>query len=121
MASETDAMTAAVIERFHVALNSHDPDAVVALLTEDSVFESTAPPDGERFVGRSAVRGALKEFLQPDSPARFEIEELIVAGNRAVVCWSYRWGPAAGQYVRGVDVMRVRDGRVAESLAYVKG
>jgi hypothetical protein len=30
--------------------------------------------------------------------------------------WDY-----TGGHVRGVDVMRVRDGKVAEKLAYVKG
>jgi hypothetical protein len=41
-----------------------------------------------------------------------------------VVRWRYRWAPdAPGQpgHVRGVDVYRVRDGKIAEELAYVKG
>jgi hypothetical protein len=32
--------------------------------------------------------------------------------------WRYDWGDG---HVRGVDVIRVRDGQIAESLAYVKG
>jgi hypothetical protein len=43
---------------------------------------------------------------------------VVIAGDRAFVRWRYMWGDG---HVRGVDVMRVRDGRVAESLAYVKG
>ena len=41
----------------------------------------------------------------------------------AVVTWLYRWTDANGQagHVRGVDVMRVQDGKVAECLGYVKG
>ena len=32
--------------------------------------------------------------------------------------WRYEWD---GGHVRGVDVFRVRDGKVAEKLSYVKG
>jgi hypothetical protein len=54
-----------------------------------------------------------------DSPAsQFEIEEMFGAGDRVIVRWLYSW---ADGHVRGADLMRVRAGRVAESLAYVKG
>lgn len=35
--------------------------------------------------------------------------------------WRYRWSREAGQHVRGVDVYRIREGKVAEKLSYVKG
>jgi hypothetical protein len=35
-----------------------------------------------------------------------------------VQLWRYSW---ADGHVRGVDVIRVRDGKVAEKLSYVKG
>ena len=35
-----------------------------------------------------------------------------------MVRWRYDWREG---HVRGVDIVRVRDGRLAESLAYVKG
>ena len=39
------------------------------------------------------------------------------------MCWRYSWKDTDGttDMIRGVDVLRVRDGRVAEKLAYVKG
>ena len=60
----------------------------------------------------------MAEFVAGSPNARFETEELFVAGDRAVLRWRYSWGNG---HVRGVDLLRVRDGRVAESLAYVKG
>ncbi len=46
-----------VVRRFNEAVNRHDVDAVMTLMTTDCVFENTVPPpDGERFVG-SAVLG----------------------------------------------------------------
>lgn len=52
-----------------------------------------------------------------------EPEELFVAGDRGVLRWIYRWRNADGSpgHVRGVDIYRVRDGKVAEKLSYVKG
>ncbi len=41
-----------------------------------------------------------------------------MAGDRVVQRWRYSW---ADGHIRGVDVMRVRDGLVAEKLSYVKG
>ncbi len=53
----------------------------------------------------------------------FETEELIIVGDRAVERWCHRWVDSAGHpgHVRGVDVLRVRDGKIAEKLSYVKG
>jgi ketosteroid isomerase-like protein len=73
---------------------------------------------GGRHVGQAAVLGAFERFFTESPNAHFDVEELIPAGDRALVLWRYSW---AHGHVRGADVIRVRDGRVAESLAYVKG
>jgi ketosteroid isomerase-like protein len=113
--------TLEVIQRFNDAFNRHDVDAVMALMTEDCVFENTFPaPDGERFDGAIAVRGFWERFFRSTPTARFEAEEIFAAGDRCVVRWVFHWGTEGG-HVRGVDVMRVRDGRVSEKLSYVKG
>ena len=112
----------AVVERFNAAFNRHDLAAVMALMSEDCVFEGTAPPDGRRYVGSAAVRGAWAELFASSPDAWFDTEETIAAGDRVVVRWRYRWGPGgSGGHVRGVDVFRVAGGLVAEKLAYVKG
>jgi len=109
-----------LMDRFTAALNSRDIDAVLALVTDDVVFESTSPaPDGARYEGRDAVRQIWGQMLAETPQARFSVEEQFSDGTaRAVVRWRYDWGEG---HVRGVDIIRVRDGRVAESLAYVKG
>lgn len=119
-----DDTTRDVIERFNAALNAHDTDAVMGLMTHDCVFENTFPaPDGERFAGHDAVRGFWQRLLAGSPQARFTTEELFTAGDRAVARWRYDWVSAEGipGHVRGVDLFRVRDGRVAEKLSYVKG
>ena len=115
----TGGETLAVIERFHAAFNRHDISALGELITDECVFEATQPaPDGTRHVGRDAVLSAWEQVFTDSAVVHFDVEEMFAAGDRVVVRWRYRW---AGGHVRGIDLMRVRDGRVAESLGYVKG
>ena len=110
--------TRAAVTRFAEAFDRQDVDAVMAAMTDDCVFETTAPPDGLRHEGKVAVRAAWTAFFRESAGAVFEAEELLVSGDRAVVRWRYAWDCG---HVRGVDVFRVRDGRVAEKASYVKG
>jgi len=117
--NNNSSITASIIRVFNDALNSHNIEAVMALMTEDCIFENTFPaPEGSRHVGASDVRRELGGFLLSSPDAHFDEEELIACGDRCVVRWRYSWGDG---YVRGVDVMRVRDGKVSEKLSYVKG
>ena len=115
-ASGADAL--AVVERFNRAFDAKDVDAVMAAMTPDCVFEDTSPPDGRRHVGVAAVRAAWEGLFAASPDGAFSPEEVIAAGNRVVVRWRYTW---VDGHVRGVDVFTVRDGLVAEKLAYVKG
>ena len=58
----------------------------------------------------------IKVFVNPRS--HFDTEEAFVSGDRLVQRWRYCWGDGA---IRGVDVIRVRDGLIREKLSYVKG
>lgn len=111
--------TLATIERFNEAFNRHDVDAVMALFTDDCVFENTSPaPDGERHDGQAAVRDFWERFFTSSPQARFDAEDIFASGDCACVRWRYDWGDG---HIRGVDVFRVRNGKVAEKLSYVKG
>jgi ketosteroid isomerase-like protein len=113
------ASTEATVGAFNQAFGRHDVDAVMALMTDDCVFENTLPaPDGERHVGQRDVRRFWETFFSESSNAIFETEEMVVAGDRAVVRWRFDWGDG---HVRGIDLFKVRDGKVAEKLSYVKG
>ena len=117
------ATTRVAVDRFNEAFNRHDADALALLLTDDTVFEDTSPaPDGQRIEGKTAVVAFWQEWFARNPGARFEAEEIIVSGDRAVVRWVYR-KTRDGQpwHLRGVDVFTVRDGKVAAKLAYVKG
>ena len=116
--NNTDA-TRTVIDQFNAAFNAHDIEAVMALMTDDCVFENTyPPPDGARFEGQAAVRANFAAFFAESPHAQFEFEDIFAGGDRACVRWRYRWSSG---HVRGVDVFRVRDNRIVEKLSYVKG
>jgi len=123
MFAQSDPRTRLTVERFNDAVNRHDIAAVAALLTDDTVFENTAPPpDGARFDGRDAVVAFWQMWFVNNPDARFEAEEIIVSGDRCIVRWVYRKvRDGKPWHLRGVDVLTVKDGKIAAKLAYVKG
>jgi ketosteroid isomerase-like protein len=113
------ATTVATLGRFSAALKRRDVDGLIAEMTDDVVLESPGPaPDGDRYEGAPAVREFFSRFYEANPSADFDEEEVFAAGDRCVVRWRYDWG--AG-HLRGVDVIRLRDGRICETLGYVKG
>jgi hypothetical protein len=52
--------------------------------------------------------------------AHFETETIIARGDRGEIRWRLVWGPGHADSVRGVNLMRARDGLIIEALGYVK-
>jgi ketosteroid isomerase-like protein len=116
-------ITIETINKFNTAFNLHDVDTIMTLMTEDCVFENTRPvPDGERFEGQEKVRAFWTQMFDRSPKARFETEEIIAAGDRCIVRWIYHWVKDDKEgHIRGVDIFKVKDGKVAEKFSYVKG
>lgn len=107
-----------VVEAFGQAWANHDLDATLAMTTDDCVFDATGPPpDGTRCVGIEAIKKLWAPIFGDESSV-FETEEAFAAGDRVVQRWRYSF---VGGHVRGVDLFRIRDGKVSEKLSYVKG
>jgi hypothetical protein len=120
MSSESET-TRDIIERFNRAFEQHRPEDLDGLIGEGCVLENTAPaPDGARYEGREAC---LEFWRGVASSANlvFKAEEISAMGNRGIIRWHLRWGEGEADRVRGVNIMRVRDGRIVEGLGYVKG
>lgn len=114
----------AALARFAQAFADRDVDAIMALMTDDCVFESTSPaPDGVRHEGADAVRSVWERLYERTQDAAFETEEYFACRDRGILRWRFSWRETDGSagHVRGVDVLRFRDGKVAEKLSYVKG
>jgi ketosteroid isomerase-like protein len=113
--------TAEIIRRFNDAFARHDRDALAELIASDCIIENSTPaPDGSRHVGKPACL-ALWGRLATSPDLHFDVEEVFVNGDRAVIRWRLRWGPDEASSVRGVNVMRVQEGLIVEALGYSKG
>lgn len=110
-----------IVERFNRAFEIHRPDDLDHLIGEGCVLENTAPaPDGARYEGREACL-AFWKGIASNAALAFQAEEIWASGDRGVIRWRLRWGEAAADRVRGVNIMRVANGRIVEGLGYVKG
>jgi ketosteroid isomerase-like protein len=116
----TEMTTAEIMHRFNRAFVRHDPSALPDLIGEECVMEAAAPaPDGARYEGRQACLEFWRA-LADDRTTEFEPEDVSVAVDWATIRWRYRYGPGAQDYVRGVTLMRVSDGKIVEALGYSK-
>ncbi len=113
-----------IVIAFNEAFNQHDVVGMMALMSDDCVFENTSPaPDGTVYRGKEAVAQFWRDFFRESPQAHIEIEELFGLGFRCVMRWRYTWVDSAGEtgHVRGMDIFQVKDGLISQKLSYVKG
>jgi ketosteroid isomerase-like protein len=109
--------TETVIDRFNEAFRLQAPDMLVDIIAEDCVMEGVGPaPDGNRWNGYDECLAGWQGLIR-DPGIRFEVEHVDVAGDRAVIRWRLHDADAP---FRGVNLMRVRDGKIVEALGYGK-
>ena len=117
-APSPDAST--LLEAFAAAWASAEPDRVLALMTDDCVYEASVGPEpGTTFRGAAELRAGLQAMFAHDGAARTEITDVFAAGDRAA--WEWRYYDAAGGLIaRGCDLFVLRDGRIARKNAFRK-
>lgn len=112
--------TSDIMRRFNDAFLGHQPALLDDLVADDCVMESIQPaPDGTRYEGREACL-AFWQALAGDPNDFFTVEDVTVAGDRAVIRWRFHYGEGQQHAVRGVNLMRVRDSQIVEALGYAK-
>lgn len=110
-----------VMERFHNAFERHRPEDLDDLIAENCVLENTAPaPDGQRFEGREACLVFWKQIAS-SAKLIFTAEEIWASEDRGIIRWHLRWGKQESDRVRGVNLIRVCEGKIIEARGYVKG
>ncbi len=113
--------TAELMRRFNDVFQRHDPSALPDLVAHDCVIENTTPaPNGARHVGRDACIATWTAIATAPGTF-FDLEEIFVAGERAIIRWRFWQGPGEENSVRGVNLMRVRAGKIVEAMGYIKG
>lgn len=122
--SNHTAESVALLEAFADAWNRHDAAALMAFMTEDCVFESSAGPDvcGARYVGPEAVRAAFVEVWTAFPDAHWGGARHFVQGDRAVSQWTFTGTRTDGTRVEvhGCDLFTLRDGKIALKDSYRK-
>jgi hypothetical protein len=114
-------VTREILERFNDAFEKHRPADLDDLIGEGCVLENTAPaPDGARYEGCEACLTFWKGIASSANLV-FKAEEISAMGDRGIIRWQLRWSEREADRVRGVNIMRVRDGKIVEGLGYVKG
>ncbi|MFO7623536.1 MAG: nuclear transport factor 2 family protein [Anaerolineales bacterium] len=106
-----------LLKQSNEVLDRHDEESMMALMTGEPLFENTYPaPNGTRYQGFSSVKQFWEEFFASSPQARIEIEEMFVCQERGMQRWVYHWMDDQGiaGHVRGVDVFRFQDGKIAE-------
>ena len=122
MGELTGGHTRDAVLRYLAALNARDADAVAGCVSADFVNEHTAAL-GRTVTGRAAYRARLDGFLAEFADLHYEVEELLVDGDRAAVAYrmSFRLVSAGKAPVRIRGVFRFRvdaDGLVAHRVDY---
>jgi steroid delta-isomerase-like uncharacterized protein len=117
--------------RYADAWNRHDVDAILALHTEDAVFENHT--SGGHAVGKVEIRELIESVFSAFPDLQFETRRAYFTENVAVVEWTatathqnpITWGsrtlPPTGKRMswNGMDVLPLRDGLVARKDVYV--
>jgi steroid delta-isomerase-like uncharacterized protein len=117
-------VTPDLLDAFADAFNRHDVGAIMAMMTDDVVFEASAGPEVKGAVhrGRDAVARAFGEVFEAFPDARWSNPTHFIAGDRGVSEWVFSGTRRDGTRieVQGCDVFTFRDGRISVKNSYRK-
>ena len=112
----------ALVRRYYdEVFNERKVGLVDELAVEDYLEHDPFPGQGD---GRADLRARVQLILAAMNPLRFSIEDMVAEGDRVVVRWVQQ-GKQTGSFMgippsgadytfAGIDIHRLRDGRMAE-------
>ena len=114
----------AFIRQFTTVWNEHDLDGIEELFTDDVVFEASfgSDPWGKRAVGKAAARQLVTEIIAQIPDVRWDEIRHFVSPQHATIESVTTGTPRGGTRfeVHLVDVLTLRDGKVAAKRSYRK-
>lgn len=125
--------TVNLLERFMRAWNAHDTEGLMACMTDDCIFYTSSGTTavGTVCTGLDEVRSAYQQIFNrfPNatwlSPVHYVCESLEADSHsqRAMTTWRFQGNPAGGGAVveaHGIDLLTIRNGRIAVKDTYRK-
>ncbi len=120
--SDADLLT--LLDRFADAWNRHDLDSLMAMMTDDCIFEASAGPrvDGQRSEGKQAVRAAFAAVFEAFPDAHWANPRHFITGNRGVSEWTFIGTHKDGRQVEvnGCDLLTFHSGKIAVKNSFRK-
>jgi taurine dehydrogenase small subunit len=115
----------AFVQQFGRVWNEHDLDGILAMFTDDVVFEASFgdEPWGTRAVGKAAARELIAKLIERVPDVRWDEIRHFVCPEHATVESLTTGRPQGGEpfEVHLVDVLTLRDGKIAAKRSYRKG
>ena len=112
------------VERFNTVWNGHDVEGILAMMTEDVVFEASfgKEPWGTRVIGEPAVREFLLDMFERIPDVCWDEIRHFACPDHAVIEWLTTGTPrGGGRYeTQGCDVLTLRGGKIAAKRSYRK-
>ncbi len=101
-------VTLELMQAISAAFNSRDVERIVSFFAEDAVFCLSRGPEavGRTLKGKAVIRRTLADRFKQIPDMRWENEEYILAGNRALSIWTVRGRGADGEELnyQGCDI-----------------
>ena len=122
--SSAEATTTPSLQALLDAFNAHDVDAILALFTEDCVYDAPRGPGpgGRRFVGKDQVRKGFQARFDGISDVVWGDARHFSSGDRGASEWTIRGTQSTGERieVRGCDLFEYSDGKISRKDSFWK-
>lgn len=122
--SDLDAVRLQRLEELFAAFNRHDANRVMAVMTDDVVFDAAAGPEicGRRMTGTASVRTAFERTFADFPDVTWQCTRHAVFGDRGLSEWIFRATTRDGSKIEaeGCDLFSFRGDRIASKSAFRK-
>ena len=117
-------VTVKLMKDISAAFNARDVDRIVSYFADEGTFlMARGPePDGRRVKGKDAIRKVLSDRFKVIPDMRWDHNEYVIAGNRAVSVWMVRGKGADGEDLnyKGCDIYEFRGDKILNKDTYWK-
>jgi ketosteroid isomerase-like protein len=120
----TQMVTTELMQRISAAFNSRDVERIVDYFAEDATFCLARGPEpvGRTLKGKAAIRKALADRFKQIPDMRWDHQEYILAGDRAVSLWTVRGRGKDGEELnyQGCDIYRFAGDKIIHKNTFWK-